>query len=348
VFPKVSLRDGQQNIDGWALNGAIDVSYFGGGVGGTVIGMGATMLAVTDDLYKSLADAKSETINEHTIEWKQGTHDSRMGRRTCELDIGTRWRKNDVLGVLEEQGRYDEIIRIPALNENGKSFCEDVRTTEQYLVEKETLDREIWMAEYMQQPIESIGLLYDHPFRTYDGNPPDSTYMKTYMVCDPSDTGKDFMFAMAIADRPDGAYVLDVLHTQDNADITAPKIAEMCKLWRVEEAYVETNSMGRLFMSNIERLCRIARNYFTQFTGFHTKLNKEVRIFTRAVEVNTTLVFPSDWANKWPSFYREITNRSREGGEIHDDACDGCTMAIEKRPYNNQYSNWGALKNLVI
>ena len=38
----------------WNVEGARQVSYFGGGVGGTVIGFGASMLAMTDDLYKSL------------------------------------------------------------------------------------------------------------------------------------------------------------------------------------------------------------------------------------------------------------------------------------------------------
>lgn len=46
------------------MEGARQVSYFGGGVGGTVIGFGASMLAMTDDLYKSLEDALSDNNNE--------------------------------------------------------------------------------------------------------------------------------------------------------------------------------------------------------------------------------------------------------------------------------------------
>lgn len=348
VFPKVKLREGYQNIGGWAVEDAIMSSYFGAGVGGSVIGHGATMLAITDDLYRSLEDAMSETINNSIISWKSAVHDSRLSYKTCVLDIGTRWRKCDVLGILEEQGKYDEIVRIPALDENDRSFCEEVKTTEQYLEMRETLDRVIWAAEYQQSPVDSVGLLYDRPFRTYDGNPPDATYMKTYMICDPSDTGKDSLCTLVIADRPDGCYVRDILHTQDNADITIPKVAEMCKIWSVDECFIEKNSMGRIFMVDVERISRISKNYKTQFTAFHTKLNKDVRIFTRAVEVNNLLIFPHDWANRWPSFYREVTNRSREGGETHDDAPDACTMAIEHRPYNNFDINWSALKNKLI
>ena len=64
IFPDVQLRGDKQNVHGWSLDAARQVSYFGAGVGGTVIGFGASMLAMTDDLYKSLEDALSDTNNE--------------------------------------------------------------------------------------------------------------------------------------------------------------------------------------------------------------------------------------------------------------------------------------------
>ena len=39
-------------------------------------------------------------------------------------------------------------------------FCEDVHTTEYYHELREETDDSIWCAEYMQEPIEAIGLLY--------------------------------------------------------------------------------------------------------------------------------------------------------------------------------------------
>lgn len=47
-----------------------------------------------------------------------------------------------------------------ALDENDRSFCEDVHTTEYYHELREETDDSIWCAEYMQEPIEAIGLLY--------------------------------------------------------------------------------------------------------------------------------------------------------------------------------------------
>lgn len=61
----------------------------------------------------------------------------------CSIDIGTRWSATDVLGRMEEMGKYDEIIRIAALDENDCSFCEDVHTTEYYHELREETDDSI-------------------------------------------------------------------------------------------------------------------------------------------------------------------------------------------------------------
>ena len=61
IFPDIRLRRDKQNVHGWCLEQSKQMGYFGAGVGGTVIGFGASMLAMTDDLYKSLEDAMSDT-----------------------------------------------------------------------------------------------------------------------------------------------------------------------------------------------------------------------------------------------------------------------------------------------
>lgn len=160
IFPDIHLKGDKQNVKSWSVEGARQVSYFGGGVGGTVIGFGASMLAMTDDLYKSLEDALSDNNNEKVWSWKQGTHDSRIEGSCCMIDIGTRWSSNDVLGRMEEAGKYNEIIRIAALDENDETFCADVHTTEYYKELRSETDESIWMAEYMQEPFEAKGLLF--------------------------------------------------------------------------------------------------------------------------------------------------------------------------------------------
>ena len=43
VFPHVELSSDKANLQGWNTNSSRQVGYFGAGVGGTIIGFGATM-----------------------------------------------------------------------------------------------------------------------------------------------------------------------------------------------------------------------------------------------------------------------------------------------------------------
>ena len=161
VFPEVKLSDDKSAVDGWNTNLSKSVGYFGQGVGGTIIGFGASKLAITDDLFRSMEDAMSETIREKTHSWKHGTHDSRLESGCAQIDIGTRWVRDDVIGVNSSEGRYNKEIVVPALVE-GVSFCEAVQTTERFLQMKERMPEEIWMAEYMQTPIDIEGRLFEN------------------------------------------------------------------------------------------------------------------------------------------------------------------------------------------
>ena len=99
VFPDVRLSDDKANLQGWNTNYSKQVGYFGAGVGGTIIGFGATKVAITDDLYRGLEDALSDTVNDRILQWKQSTHDSRFESGCARIDIGTRWSLKDVIGV---------------------------------------------------------------------------------------------------------------------------------------------------------------------------------------------------------------------------------------------------------
>jgi len=91
VFPQVVLSEDKANLNGWNTNLAKQVSFFGAGVGGTIIGFGASKIGVSDDLYRGLEDALSDTVNDRIIQWKEATHDSRFEKGCARIDIGTRW-----------------------------------------------------------------------------------------------------------------------------------------------------------------------------------------------------------------------------------------------------------------
>ncbi len=261
IFPDIRLKSDKQNVHGWSIEGARQVSYFGAGVGGTIIGFGASMLAITDDLYKSLEDALSDNNNERTWSWFQGTHDSRTEGNCCCIDIGTRWSANDVLGRLEEfrAGKYyNEKIRIAALDENDKSFCEDVHTTKYYTDKRAETDDSIWEAEYQQNPIEVKGLLFPKSelkrFKLSDikGRVPDGVIGST----DVADEGNDYLSSPMGPVFGNDIYITDAIFTKDNIDITEPRLAQLIIDKKCDHIRIESNNGGKSFAKEVSRIVK--------------------------------------------------------------------------------------------
>lgn len=339
IFPEIRLKGDKQNVHGWSIEGARQVSYFGAGVGGTVIGFGASMLAMTDDLYKSLEDALSDNNNEKTWSWKQGTHDSRIEGNCCSIDIGTRWSATDVLGRLEEsrEGKYyDEIIRIAALDENDKSFCEDVHTTEYYHELRAETEDSIWMAEYMQEPIEAKGLLFPKSelkrFKKADiqGRVPDGKIGAT----DVADEGNDDFSSPFASVFGDQLFITDILFTKDAVEITGPRLAQMIIDISPDRMRIESNNGGKIFANDVKRLVKENDSYNRCLIEARpTTKNKETRILMKSGWVKAHCHFLTEseyekgsdywWFIKW------LTSYKKEGGNAHDDAPDSMTILAE-------------------
>lgn len=339
IFPEIRLKGDKQNVHGWSIEGARQVSYFGAGVGGTVIGFGASMLAMTDDLYKSLEDALSDNNNEKTWSWKQGTHDSRIEGNCCMIDIGTRWSASDVLGRLEEsrEGKYyDEIIRISALDNNDKSFCEDVHTTEYYHELRTETEDSIWMAEYMQEPIEAKGLLFPKSelkrFKKADiqGRVPDGKIGAT----DVADEGNDDFSSPFASVFGDQLFITDILFTKDAVEITGPRLAQMIIDISPDRMRIESNNGGKIFSNDVRRLVKENDEYNRCLIEARpTTKNKETRILMKSGWIKAHCHFLTEseyekgsdywWFIKW------LTSYKKEGGNAHDDAPDSMTILAE-------------------
>ena len=107
---KVSFQT--NSVKGWKLyNAKQGVSYFGGGVGGSIIGFGASLLSILDDSVKN----EEEALSEHMMGKKWGWYTSTMRSREEEnsgckrLFIGTRWSTKDIVGMLQASGVFDKM-----------------------------------------------------------------------------------------------------------------------------------------------------------------------------------------------------------------------------------------------
>jgi predicted phage terminase large subunit-like protein len=316
VFPDVRLSDDKAAVDGWNTNQAKQVSYFCAGVGGTIIGFGASKLAITDDLFKSMEDAMSETIREKTHSWKEATHDSRKETGCAEIDIGTRWTRDDVIGKNMENGYYDRSIVIPAVDEFGNSTCEAVMTTEEYALKKKKTREEIWLAEYMQQPVDIKGRLFEG-LKTFT----DIEYIRTHSegslaYIDVADEGKDYL-CMVVGHLVDqNVYITDVVYTKANTDVTIPLCAELLNRNKVRFCQVETNGMGALFLKGLRSLVA------TKLLGISNKTNKHTRIIMNSQMILNNFYFLPSENGEYYQYLQGLKSYSKEGKNINDDAPD--------------------------
>jgi len=314
VFPSVKLSDDKANLQGWNTNQSKQVGYFGAGVGGTIIGFGATKLAITDDLYRGLEDALSDTTNDKILQWKEATHDSRLERNCSRIDIGTRWSVKDVIGRNMEENRYDLSIVIPALDSEGKSFCEDVMSTEQYEEIRGRINPDIWSAEYMQEPVDLKGRLFSglNKVQTID-----KTKIEGYVgYIDVSDQGADFT-AMAIGGIiGNQVYIVDYVFTQANTDVTLPLCAQKLNDWGVKYCRVESNNMGAMFSRQLQKLTK------TQILQVNNTTNKITRIIMESAFIINSFHFLEVNSIDYHQFINNVESFSKEGKNKHDDAPD--------------------------
>lgn len=320
IFPNVTISDDKANLNGWNTNQSKQVGYFGAGVGGTIIGFGASNVAITDDLYRGIEDALSDTVNDRIIQWKESTHDSRFETGCARIDIGTRWSINDVIGRGIADNLYDKSIIVPAIDENGKSFCEAVMTTEEYEAVKKRTAKEIWLAEYQQQPIDIEGRL----FSNYKGitEKDFNDFINTNQIegtvayIDVSDTGMDYT-AMAIAaivkNEP---FIVDYIFTRDNTDITIPQCAALLNKWNVSYVRVESNNMGAMFARNLQTLTK------TKVLQVANTVNKITRIIMQSAFITHRLNFVVKDDQQCQTFIQNMLTFSKEGKNKHDDAPD--------------------------
>lgn len=319
VFPDVRISPDKANLQGWNTTQSKMVGYFGAGVGGTIIGFGASLLAITDDLYTGIETALNETANDKVIQWKQATHDSRMESGCRRIDIGTRWSRDDVIGYQMANNEYDKSIIVKALDDNNNSFCEAVMTTQEYLDKRNKTAKEIWLAEYQQQPVDILGRMFAQ-LETIE----ESDFRKihkqiegTIAYVDVSDQGKDYT-AVAIAGIiKDKIYIVDYLFTKDNTDVTIPLTASLMNKWNVSYCRVESNSMGAMFSRDLQR--QVTK---TKILQVHNTTNKMTRILMQSAFILQKMTFVLYRNSSCRTFLENTYTFSKEGKNKNDDAPD--------------------------
>ncbi|QGZ99423.1 phage terminase large subunit [Dehalobacter restrictus] len=357
VFPKI-VPNGA--IDNWSIGRSTQPAYFCAGVGGPITGFGVKDLAILDDAIKNIEEAMSETVIENLWNWYTSTHLSRLESGCPEIIIATRWTRKDPIGVLTDPNSefYDpniKVICVPALDDNGKSFCEAVKTTEEYLEIKRITEDFIWEAEFMQHPIESKGLLYPieelNRFTMADlsSKKPDGIAGFT----DTADKGQDYLCSLVGSIYNGYTYIIDVVFTQEGVEVTEPLVSKMIIDTNCYLMKIEANNGGSQYARNIR--ANIKGKSTCMVTDEHQSNNKETRIIMNAGYIKENFYFRSDYepGSDYDKYIRALTSYVKMGKNTHDDAPDGTTglaeyiryMAFPGKPAEKRRDDFGIYKD---
>ena len=327
VFDDIKLSKDKAAVTGWNLEQSEQVGYFCGGVGSTIIGFGCNLLSILDDPIKDVEEAFSENVLEKKWDWFNGAMRSRKEKSCPEIHIATRWSKRDIIGRLSEANQFDIMIKVPALNKDGNSFCESVTSKEELLTQKLLLPQAVWEAEYMQEPIEAKGLLYPKDKLNYF----DEIELDTPIVCtvDVADTGEDYLCAVFGQQDSIRVYIKDIIFTQEPVEVTEPMLASRLIEHNVSICRIESNNAGRIFARNISKILKDLGST-TVIQPRATKTNKETRMYLRSGYIVNNFYFRENPEGDYAAYFNQLINTYKNVAKNkHDDAADSTTMLAE-------------------
>nr|UCS96188.1 MAG: terminase large subunit [Caudoviricetes sp.] len=337
VFPGVSIKQGDGAMNLWSLEGGYN-NYLATSPTGTATGFGATLLII-DDLIKNAEEANNELTKEKHWTWFTDTMLSRLEEGGKIIIIMTRWASDDLAGRalehFQEAGAKLRHVSMKALlnSETREMLCPEVLSYKSYQAKIRTMGADIASANYQQEPIDLKGRLYTS-FKTYDRLPVDadgsSLFEGVYSYTDTADEGSDYLCTIIWGAYLREAYVLDVYYTQQGMEITEPETAKRFKVFQVNRSRIESNNGGSGFARNVKRISEEQlNNYVTTIKWFHQSKNKKARILSNATWVMEHVIYPSNWAHKWPEYHKAMLRYQRDGDNKHDDAPDATTGVAE-------------------
>lgn len=335
IFPGVRIKHGDAAMNLWSLEGSHN-NYLATSPTGTATGFGCSLMII-DDLIKNAEEAYNETVLEKHWTWFTNTMLSRLEEGGKIIIIMTRWATGDLAGRalehFQEEGKQVRHLSMKALQDDGTMLCPEILSRESFETKVRAMNPDIAAANYQQEPIDIKGKLYSS-FKTYTDIPRDGAgnplFTGIYSYCDSADQGDDYLCNIIWGEYQKEAYVLDVIYTKEPMEITEPMVAQALFKHKVNRARFESNSGGRSFARNVQRILEkeLGSNY-TNISWFYQSKNKVARIISNATWVMNHVYYPVNWRDRWPEYYKAMTTYQREGKNQIDDAPDATTGVAE-------------------
>ena len=314
-----------RGIDG-AWTGAVDISEDG--------------YLYVDDLVRDRKESLSLRRLEGRYQDYLNILVDRKNDGSKELMVGTRWNVADPLGRIEKQykdnPRY-KFRKLPALNEKGESnFNYPVHgfSTEYYHNMRDRLDKNEWMAKFMQTPFVREGLLFPADgLRYYNGILPEGDH-RVVGACDVAWGGGDSLSMPIGYEYPNGdVYIPSWIFNKGPKEVTIPLVTGKIIGERLTEIQFEANNGGDMYSDKVSSELE-KHNYhcscsYKKAPGNMEKMTKMVA-YSGDVKKHFIFLDPEHQDQEYSDAMDELNMTVQIGDNEHDDAGDGITQLAMK------------------
>ena len=316
---------------------------------GSTTGERANFAIIFDDMTKGAEEANSDSTHRLIYDkWNTEWWNRRDGERCKFLFIGTQWTPEDILNrIIDDRNKIDElketdnpyvmrnkdtiVIRVPLLDYEGKTTCEEVYPQEVAEQIKETTDPFLFSCVYQQSPIAPTGRELAWENLTTYIDPPSELEPYCMAVMDTTRKGKD-NFNMFIC-KPDGSgkhFLWDAIFRKKPMDELYDDIIRKIIDDNITTLVIENNIdvslkpllEGKLKDLGYETLCKIIELYSTK--------KKEERIKNNLGGIQRNIIFKDKSIVKPNTdigrLMDNITKYSFDYPNKFDDGPDGAAM----------------------
>ena len=318
---------------------------------GSTTGERASFAIIFDDMTKGAEEANSEGIHRSIYDkWLTEWWNRRDGKNCKFIFVGTQWTPEDILNrvieyrnkvstlvntdnpyVMESEDKSTIVIRVPMIDENGKTTCSEVYPQDIAEQIRDTTDPFLFSCVYQQSPIAPTGREFAWENLTTYIEPPENLEPYCVAALDPKRKGKDNINLFICKPNGNGKYYLwDALFNKKPMDSQYDDIVAKIEINRITLLFIENNTDTSL-KTLLEKMLHERGIYFcTIIEKFTAGKSKETRIKDNMWTVLSCIVFKDKSIVKPNTdigrLMDNITKYSFDYPNKFDDGPDGASM----------------------
>ena len=361
IFPQYRLYGNKPFVkekeSDWKIkNATVLTSHYSRTRDGAITGVRAKKL-IFDDMTKGAEEATNSNLHRsYYNKWKTEWFPRKDGKFPTYIFLGTMWSPEDILNrVKEDRERVSPLvpskdypylwesedgstilIKVPLLDDNDESTCEEIYTTVEAREIRDTTDEYLFSCVYQQEPIAPTGLEFAYELlntyealpRTESGEFDCDNY--SFGALDPSRRGKDNV-AMPIFRKGNNGkyYFIDCIFKREAISELYDEIVDKIIEHKIIDFVIENNTDTSLKQVLDAKLKEKGFDYCIIREKYNVK-NKEQRIRDMRGHIKNNIYFLSKDKIRpktdYQNFMRDFVTYSFDYPNKHDDAPDSLAL----------------------